>query len=249
MRFLSLFSGIEAASAAWIGLGWECVGVAEIETFPCKLLAHYYPDVPNLGSVTNITKEQIEALGRIDLVVGGFPCQDLSVAGKRKGLRNEDGSATRSGLFLPQCKLLNGQTLDGLSSKTYQDYSVQQKGQTLLPWLENWLGANLTYRETDGEIPVWQSAITGLSSGSLWMHSSAEHHSTLEPSHNEEGVSSLSEILETGEVDPLFFLTPKACAGILRRAETRGKKLPEQLERALVSVSERKTKPADTFCQ
>jgi|GEM_PF-648923 len=99
MRFLSLFSGIEAASVAWYPLGWECVGVAEIEPFPCKVLAHHYPNVPNLGSVTEITKEQIERLGHIDLVVGGFPCQDLSIAGKRKGLRNDDGSPTRSGLF------------------------------------------------------------------------------------------------------------------------------------------------------
>lgn len=99
MRFLSLFSGIEAASVAWLPLGWECVGVAEIEPFPCKVLAHHYPDVPNLGDITKITQEQIEALGHIDLVVGGFPCQDLSVAGKRKGFTNDDGSTTRSGLF------------------------------------------------------------------------------------------------------------------------------------------------------
>ena len=99
MRFLSLFSGIEAASQAWLPLGWECVAVAEIDKFPCKVLAHHYREVPNLGDITNITQAQIEALGHIDLVVGGFPCQDLSIAGKRKGFTNVDGSATRSGLF------------------------------------------------------------------------------------------------------------------------------------------------------
>lgn len=99
MRFLSLFSGIEAASVAWLELGWECVGVAEIEPFPCAVLKHHYPDVPNLGDITKITEQQIKGLGHIDLIVGGFPCQDLSVAGLRKGLRNEDGSNTRSGLF------------------------------------------------------------------------------------------------------------------------------------------------------
>ena len=80
--------------------------MAEIEPFPCKVLAHHYPDVPNLGSVTEITKEQIESLGHIDLVVGGFPCQDLSIAGKRKGLQNEDGSATRSGLFFTAMRII-----------------------------------------------------------------------------------------------------------------------------------------------
>ena len=99
MRYLSLFSGIEAATVAWHPLGWECVGVAEIEPFPCAVLAHHYPDVPNLGSVTDITEEQIAALGHIDLVVFGSPCQDLSVAGHRKGLINADGTVTRSGLF------------------------------------------------------------------------------------------------------------------------------------------------------
>lgn len=99
VRYLSLFSGIEAASVAWERLGWECAAVAEIEPFPCKVLAYHYPDVPNLGDITQITQERIEALGHIDLVVFGAPCQDLSVAGKRKGMLNDDGSPTRSGLF------------------------------------------------------------------------------------------------------------------------------------------------------
>lgn len=99
MRYLSLFSGIEAASVAWKPLGWECVGVAEIEKFPCKVLAHHYPYVPNLGDITKITEADIAALGQIDLVVFGAPCQDLSVAGKRKGMLDADGNITRSGLF------------------------------------------------------------------------------------------------------------------------------------------------------
>lgn len=99
MRFLSLFSGIEGASVAWNPLGWECVGVAEVEPFPCAVLKHHYPTVKNLGDVTKITQQQIEALGHIDVVIYGFPCQDLSVAGKRKGLSNADGTNTRSGLF------------------------------------------------------------------------------------------------------------------------------------------------------
>lgn len=100
MRYLSLFSGIEAATVAWHPLGWECAAVAEIEPFPCAVLAHHYPDVPNLGSVTGITEAQIKALGHIDIVVFGSPCQDLSVAGHRKGLINaDDGTVTRSGLF------------------------------------------------------------------------------------------------------------------------------------------------------
>lgn len=94
LRYLSLFSGIEEATVALKPLGWECVAVSEIEKFPCELLAQHYPGVPNLGDVTKVTEADIANLGRIDLVVFGSPCQDLSVAGKRKGL---DGA--RSGLF------------------------------------------------------------------------------------------------------------------------------------------------------
>lgn len=94
MRYLSLFSGIEAATQAWEPLGWECVGFAEIEPFPCALLAHHYPHVPNLGDVTQIAEIDLIMLGQIDLIVFGSPCQDLSLAGKRKGL-----AGVRSGLF------------------------------------------------------------------------------------------------------------------------------------------------------
>ncbi len=94
MRYLSLFSGIEAASVAWEPLGWECVAVAEVDAFASAVLAHRYPSVPNLGDVTKIDAADLAALGRIDLVVFGSPCQDLSVAGKREGLAGE-----RSGLF------------------------------------------------------------------------------------------------------------------------------------------------------
>lgn len=101
MRFLSLFSGIEAASIAWKPMGWECVGVSEIEPFPCAVLAHHYPDVPNLGDVTKITEGDIKKLGQIDLVVFGFPCQDLSVAGGRKGFQGE-----RSSLFYDAIRVI-----------------------------------------------------------------------------------------------------------------------------------------------
>lgn len=105
MRYLSLFSGIEAATVAWEPLGWEPVAFAEFEDFPKGVLAHHYPNIPDLGDVTKITEEQIKALGPIDLVVGGSPCQDLSIAGKRAGMKNEDGSVTRSGLFGEQMRI------------------------------------------------------------------------------------------------------------------------------------------------
>jgi DNA (cytosine-5)-methyltransferase 1 len=94
VRFLSLFSGIEAASVAWAPLGWQCVAVAEVDPFACALLQRRHPDVPNLGDVTQITASQIAALGPLDLVVFGSPCQDLSTAGARLGF-----TGARSSLF------------------------------------------------------------------------------------------------------------------------------------------------------
>jgi DNA (cytosine-5)-methyltransferase 1 len=86
MRYLSLFSGIEAVSVAWEPLGFECVAVAEILPFQSSVLKHHFPDVPNLGDVTKIDVEAIKKLGKIDVVVFGSPCQDMSLAGKRLGL-------------------------------------------------------------------------------------------------------------------------------------------------------------------
>ena len=93
MRYVSLFSGIEAASVAWHPLGWTPVAFAEIEPFPSAVLAHHYPDVPNLGDVTKVDwHEFARANGPIDLVVFGSPCQSFSVAGKRLGLDDPRGN-------------------------------------------------------------------------------------------------------------------------------------------------------------
>lgn len=89
MKFLSLFSGIEACSVAWKPLGWECVGFSEVEPFPCPLLAHHYPTVLNLGDITKITEQQIADLGDFDVLVFGSPCSNLSSAGNRKGLAGD----------------------------------------------------------------------------------------------------------------------------------------------------------------
>lgn len=88
MRYVSLFSGIEAATVAWKPLGWEAVAFAEVEPFCCDLLAARYPDVPNLGDVSKIDWSEI---GAVDVVVGGSPCQPYSVAGKRQGLMDSRG--------------------------------------------------------------------------------------------------------------------------------------------------------------
>jgi hypothetical protein len=66
VRYLSLFSGIEAATLAAEPIGWTPVAFAEIADFPSRVLAHYWPDVPNLGDVGQITAERVRALGPIE---------------------------------------------------------------------------------------------------------------------------------------------------------------------------------------
>ena len=90
MRYLSLFSGIEAASVAWDSLEWEPVAFCEIDPFPCAVLEYRYPDVPNLGDITEVDWDEFKArYGSVDLVVGGSPCQSFSIAGGREGLDGE----------------------------------------------------------------------------------------------------------------------------------------------------------------
>ena len=99
LTFGSLCSGVEAASLAWQPLGWRCAWVAETDKHCRSVLQHHHPDVPNLGDVSRITQADIAAHGSVDVVIAGFPCQDVSIAGQRKGFTNADGRATRSGLF------------------------------------------------------------------------------------------------------------------------------------------------------
>lgn len=99
MKYLSVCSGIEAASVAWDSLGWEPVAFSEIEPFPSAVLAERFPDVPNLGDMTQYEQWNIPA---IDVLVGGTPCQAFSVAGKRGSLADDRGN-----LCLTFCCLAN----------------------------------------------------------------------------------------------------------------------------------------------
>lgn len=89
MKYISLFSGIEAATVAWQTLGWEPVAYAEIEPFPKAVLKHHYPNVPDLGDMTKVNWKEYHHAA--DVVVGGSPCQAFSIAGLRKALDDPRG--------------------------------------------------------------------------------------------------------------------------------------------------------------
>ena len=98
MKYLSVCSGIEAATVAWKPLGWEAVAFSEIERFPSNVLAHHYPDTPNLGDMNDF---QSWPDATVDVLVGGTPCQSFSVAGLRAGLADPRGN-----LALTFCAIL-----------------------------------------------------------------------------------------------------------------------------------------------
>jgi DNA (cytosine-5)-methyltransferase 1 len=92
LKFLSICSGIEAASVAFAPLGWEALAFAEIEPFPCAVLAHHYPQVPNLGDLTRWRTWPAALLVQVQLLCGGTPCQAFSVAGLRASLADDRGN-------------------------------------------------------------------------------------------------------------------------------------------------------------
>ena len=103
MKFMSICSGIEAASVAWGPLGWEAAGFSEIEPFPSAVLAHHYPSVPNFGDMLTLP-ERIRSgeAPAPDLLCGGTPCQAFSVAGNRRSLDDARGN-----LSLTFCEIAN----------------------------------------------------------------------------------------------------------------------------------------------
>lgn len=108
MKLLSLFSGIGAFEKALVNLGipYELVGYCEIDKWASASYAaiHNVSEDMNLGDITKVDEKALPK--DIDLVTYGFPCQDISLAGKQKGLFNEDGTQTRSGLFFEALRII-----------------------------------------------------------------------------------------------------------------------------------------------
>jgi len=146
MKYGSVCSGVEAATAAWHPLGWKPQWFSEIEKFPSAVLAHHYPDIPNLGDMTQFKEWPIDR--SIDLLVGGTPCQSFSVAGLRKGLDDPRGNLMLTYLAIAaqyQPKWLVWENVPGvLSSQRGRDFG------TFLGALGK-LGYGFAYRVLDAQ--------------------------------------------------------------------------------------------------
>ncbi|TDF41923.1 DNA (cytosine-5-)-methyltransferase [Alteromonadaceae bacterium M269] len=211
MRYLSLFSGIEAATAAWQPLGWEAVAFSEIEEFPNAVLEHHYPEVPNLGDVTKITESQIKKLGQIDIVVFGSPCQDLSIAGQRKGFEGERSCLFRNAIQIIKwakkhckCRFALWENVPGAFSSN--------KGYDFLEVLQLFTGAEHTLPEKG-----WQTA--GVAYGKAgfveWRTLNAQYFGVPQRRRR---VFALADFGNWSDREPILF-EPKSMSGDLKSCE------------------------------
>ena len=108
MKVLSLFSGIGAFEKALdnLQIPYELAGFSEIDKYAVKSYCaiHGVPESMNLGDITKVDENSLPK--DIDLITYGFPCQDISLAGKQKGMFNDDGTQTRSGLFFEALRII-----------------------------------------------------------------------------------------------------------------------------------------------
>ena len=131
IKYLSLFSGIGAFEKALdrLKIPFELVGYCEIDKYASKAysLLHKVPESMNFGDITKIDETSLP--DDIDLITYGFPCQDISLAGHQKGLLNDDGTKTRSGLFFDalriiehtQPKIAIAENVKNLTSKKFSE--------------------------------------------------------------------------------------------------------------------------------
>ena len=146
MNYLSVCSGIEAATVAWHDMGWKPIGFSEIEKFPSQLLQHHYPHITNYGDMTKFKEWNINE--PVNLLVGGTPCQSFSVAGLRKGLEDPRGNLMLTYLGIAEKfkpKWLLWENVPGvLSSNGGEDFACLLKGMAEL-------GYGFAYRVLDAQ--------------------------------------------------------------------------------------------------
>lgn len=232
MKFGSVCSGIEAASVAWHPLGWRADWFAEIEKFPAAVLANHYPQTPNLGDMTQIARQVLcGAASAPDVLVGGTPCQAFSVAGMRASLDDP-----RSALTIKFVELADA--IDHVRVARGDDPAIivwenvpgvlSDRGNAFGCFLGALAGEDCELQPSGGggRTLVVCMDQREQSRGGCWTPN-------ISAWPNDAAVCSLSQVLMEGSIPPRYFLSATAAAGILRRAEARGKTLPAPLLSAL----------------
>lgn len=231
MTLGSLFDGIAGFPLAARRQGIKTVWVSEIEPNCIDIAKRHFPEALQLGDITQIDGAKIPI---VDIISFGSPCQDLSVAGKQTGL---DGS--RSGLFMEAVRITremrektNGQYPKYIIWENVAGAFSSNKGEDFRRVLEEITQSNISMPKVgNGQPPEW---LEMRDQGGTF---SVPHGDCLTLNFGEcpnvENVSTLSMILEM-DVPDKYFLSAKACWGIIRRAEQRNKEIPVILKIALL---------------
>ena len=229
MTLGSLFDGQGGWQLAAVRAGVKPLWSSEIERFPRAVTATRFPDTMQLGDITQIDGAEIPP---VDIVTMGSPCQDLSIAGKRGGLKGE-----RSGLFLRAVDVIRrmrmstggGDSLVMPFGRMSLGHSAATEAMIFEPCLRRSQRPGFQcLKMGNGQTVEWLNATSVRLRGASSMLN-------IGASPNVAVASSLLRILEPAEdVPSKYYLSHRACLGILRRARIRGKKLPAELRAALV---------------
>ena len=168
-------------------------------------------------------------LGLFDPETSTSSSEELPVSPSASPASVEDFPIRAEDSCSPILRSLGVSGLDGLSGRMCPESCQADEDGTLVPSSGRWGNWGM-----------------GGPTGS-WTLNGSEHNGTHAPSRSDGGVSSLSDVLETGELPPRFSLSAKACAGILRRAQRRGKELPTMLRQALEQVAGQHPSPAPSI--
>lgn len=228
----SLFDGIGGfcyAAGIPSGIDTGCtikpLWAAEVEPNCIDITRYRFKDVMHVGSVTELKGDEIQP---VDIITFGSPCQDLSIAGKRKGLKGN-----RSGLFIHAIRIIremrlatNGQYPTFIIWENVPGAFSSNGGEDFRAVLEKVTNANIPMPASG----KWATA--GMVRGGRLTQLGESLMLNIGEYPNVENESTLSEILEDN-VPEKYYLSPKACLGILRRAKSKGRKLPDNLRIAL----------------
>lgn len=228
----SLFDGIAGFPLAAARHGIETIWTSEIEANCIDISERHFPQAKRLGDITKINGAEIDP---VDIISFGSPCQDLSVAGKQKGL---DGA--RSGLFLEAVRIIREMRLK--TDGQYPKYIIWEnvagafssnKGEDFRRVLEEITESNIPMPASGRWAAAGMVGIKGAGGGSCIVQLGGSLTLNFGESPNVENVSILSMILEA-DVPDKYYLSAKACWGIIRRAEERQKEIPLILKVALL---------------
>lgn len=235
MKLGSLFDGSGGFPLAASLSGIEPIWASEIEPFPIMVTRNRFPNMKHLGNVSNINGAEIDP---VDIITFGSPCQDLSVAGRRSGL---DGQ--RSGLFFEAVRIIK--EMREATNGLYPTYMVWENvpgafssngGADFQAVLETVCGIKEVVSIPRPKKWRYSGEILGSDWSVAWRTLDAQYWGVPQ---RRKRIFLVADF--RGGVPEKYYLSPKACQGILRRSLNRGKKLPKLLRETLERQSQLKT--------